>query len=72
MQAQLLSTVPSRAMEIGDGHAANDAAYAVALGEARPVLILAPAPAQIATQGNEHPISNQSNDDYWLGGYAGI
>ena len=72
MQAQLASTVPPSAIDIGDGHAANDAAYAAAPVEARPVLILAPAPVQIATQRNESPTSNQSNDDYWLGGYAGI
>jgi hypothetical protein len=68
MQAQLVSTVPPSAIEIGDGHAANDAAYAAAPVEARPVLILAPAPESVA----QRPKSNQSNDDYWLGGYAGI
>jgi hypothetical protein len=68
MQAQLASTVPPSAIDIGDGRAANDATFVVAPVETRPALILAPAPESVA----QRPAAIQSNDDYWLGGYAGI
>jgi hypothetical protein len=68
MQAQLASTVPPSAIEIGDGHAANDAAYVAPPVEVRPVLILAPAPDSVTRR----EAAGQANDDYWLGGYAGI
>jgi hypothetical protein len=73
MQAQLLSTVPPRSIDIGDGNAANDETFAVApTSRTRTTLSLAPSVESVSPQGKERSTNSPSKDDYWLGGYAGI
>jgi hypothetical protein len=64
MQAQLLSTVPPRAIDIGDGHAANDGNCVPSDSEFEQPRTVSALEA-VRTPANE-------DDEYWLGGYAGI
>ena len=74
MRTQLLNVIPAVASESESDNntAANDATYSLAPAATRPVLTLAAIPAVVPLQREEGRSACEADEDYWLGGYAGI
>ena len=74
MRTHLLHVVPAVTPEAesDNGTAANDGMYEIAAVATRPALTLAAASEPRSQQPPEGRNTRGADDDYWLGGYAGI
>jgi hypothetical protein len=74
MRTQLLHVVPAIDHEesCDCGTAANDESAESEIVTIRPVLSLTAAPDTLTLQPARNRNAADSNDEYWLGGYAGI